>query len=77
MSSRVSEGVRSAQNILRCIPEVNNPRSLLRHARGLFDVPGVPASTQKWNRKQWCRSIQSLGDKWILAKGVERITNVK
>lgn len=67
MSARVSEGVRSAQNILRCIPEVNNPRSLLRHARGLFAVEGVPASTQRHNRKQWAKSVQLLGDKWVLA----------
>ena len=67
MSARVSEGTASAQNILRCIPELDNPRSLLRHARGLFDVPGVPASTQRHNRKQWTRSVSMLGDKWVLA----------
>jgi hypothetical protein len=67
MSARVSEGTASAQNILRCIPELDNPRSLLRHARGLFDVPGVPASTQRHNRKAWAKAVQALGPKWVLA----------
>ena len=67
MTIRVSEGTTSAQTILRCIPEISNPRSLLRHARGLFDVPGVPASTQRHNRKQWARSVQALGSRWVLA----------
>ena len=66
MTARVSEGTISARNILRCIPE-QNPRALLRHARKLFDVEGVPASTQKWNRKQWAKSVQQLGSKWVLA----------
>ena len=65
---KTSEGTDSARRILRCIPEVNDPRSLLRHARGLFDVEGVPASTQKWNRKQWTRSVQALGSRWVLAR---------
>lgn len=63
----ISEGTTSAREILRCIPEVNDPRQLLRHARGLFDVEGVPASTQRHNRKQWAKAVQSLGDKWVLA----------
>lgn len=72
MSARVSEGVQSAQNILRCIPD-RDPRSLLRHARGLFDVPGVPASTQRHNRHQWTRAIQQLGERWVLAVPKERL----
>lgn len=67
MSARVSEGTTSAQTILRCIPEISNPRSLLRHARTLFDVEGVPGSTQRHNRKAWAKSVAMLGDKWVLA----------
>lgn len=57
----------TTQNVIRCIPEVSDPRQLLRHARGLFDVEGVPASTQRHNRKAWAKAVKSLGDKWVLA----------
>lgn len=68
MNTRISEGTNSAREILRILPEVNDPRQLLRHARGLFAVEGVPERTQKWNRKQWCRSVQALGSRWVLAR---------
>lgn len=67
MNTRISEGTNSAREILRILPEVNDPRSLLRHAKGLFAVDGVPERTQRHNRKAWAKAVQSLGDKWVLA----------
>lgn len=47
-------------------------RELVRKAQNLFNVPYVPPSTNKHNRHQWVRSVQRLGDKWLLAKHIER-----
>jgi hypothetical protein len=46
--------------------------TVLRHVRQLFNVPYVPASTNRHNQRQWVRSVRQLGDKWLLAKKVER-----
>lgn len=46
--------------------------TVLRHVRQLFNVPYAPASTNRHNQRQWVRSIRMLGDKWLLAKPVER-----
>ena len=69
--NKTSEGHASSVRILKCIPELDT-RSLLRHARTLFDVEGVPASTQRHNRKSWAKSVQMLGDRWVLAVPQER-----
>ena len=47
-------------------------RQLLRRARQLFNAPGVPAHITRHNRHQWVRSVRRLGDKWLLAKPLER-----
>ena len=47
-------------------------RELIRRAQALYDYPDVPRSVCRHNRKQWVRSIQWLGDKWLLAKPMER-----
>jgi hypothetical protein len=44
----------------------------LRHVRQLFNVEHVPARINRHNQRQWVRSIRYLGDKWLLAKPVER-----
>lgn len=46
--------------------------TVLRHVRQLFNVPHVPAHINRHNQRQWVRSIRRLGDKWLLAKPVER-----
>lgn len=46
----------------------------LRHVRQLFNVADVPARTNRHNQRQWVRSIRYLGDKWLLAKPLERRT---
>lgn len=48
-------------------------RRLLKHARTLYSVPGVPESTNKHNRKAWARSVALLGDKWLLAVPRSRV----
>lgn len=47
-------------------------RQLLRHARELFNNPLAPASTNRHNQRQWVRSVRQLGDRWLLAKPLER-----
>lgn len=44
----------------------------LRRVRQLFNAENVPAHINRHNQRQWVRSIRFLGDKWLLAKHVER-----
>ena len=44
----------------------------LSMARRLFQIDGVPSHTQRHNIRGWVRSVRHLGDKWLLAKQVER-----
>ena len=46
--------------------------TVLRHVRQLFNVEHVPTRTNRHNQRQWVRSLRQLGDKWLLAKPVER-----
>lgn len=45
----------------------------LRHVRKLFCHENAPRSVQRHNCRQWVRSIRFLGDKWLLAKPINRI----
>lgn len=45
---------------------------LLTTARRLFTNDFVPRSTVRHNQRAWVRSVRMLGDKWLLAKNVER-----
>lgn len=45
---------------------------VLTKVRNMYCVPGVPVSTQRHNCRQWVKSIRQLGDKWLLAKKMER-----
>jgi len=45
----------------------------LKQARRLFARPGVPQSTARHNIRSWARSIRQLGNRWLLAKPVNRI----
>jgi hypothetical protein len=47
-------------------------RELVRRAHALFNVPYVPPSTRRHNRHQWVRSVQRLGDRWLLATQIKR-----
>ena len=44
----------------------------LKQARRLFFHETVPASTARHNACQWARSLRYLGDRWLLAKPVNR-----
>lgn len=46
---------------------------LLRHAIELWYVPYVPKEICHANARKWIRSIDRLGDRWLLAKKVQRI----
>ncbi len=48
---------------------------MLVKARVLFSVDYVPAEINRANQRKWIRSIRLLGDKWLLAKNIERKQN--
>lgn len=48
-------------------------RQLVRKARQLWDVEGVPAEINRANRRKWIRSVHQLGNNWLLAVPVEKI----
>jgi len=45
---------------------------MLRHVRELWNSPWASRETNRANRRKWIRSVRMLGDKWLLAKYVER-----
>jgi hypothetical protein len=49
-------------------------QELRRKARELYNNALVPASTNQHNQRQWVRAILRLGDKWLHAKHIQRIT---
>lgn len=53
-----------------------NIKQLLRHARQLWNVDYVPPEINRRNRHQWVRAVNRLGDRWLLAKQVSRLTTV-
>jgi len=46
----------------------------LRHVRQLFNNPHIPANHNRSYQRQWVRQIRLLGDRWLLAKPIERGT---
>jgi hypothetical protein len=48
-------------------------QELRRKARLLYNNSLVPAATNQYNQRKWVRSILKLGDKWLLAKQIQRI----
>jgi hypothetical protein len=46
---------------------------LVKHALRLWKVPHVDKQTNRSNARKWLRSVELLGDKWLLAKKVQRI----
>lgn len=45
---------------------------MLTHVRQLFNTQGVDKRINRHNQRQWVRSVRYLGDKWLLAKHVQR-----
>ena len=50
----------------------NQTKALMRRARKLWDNPLVDPSLNRYNRKAWVRSVLRLGDRWLLARQVQR-----
>lgn len=47
--------------------------SMLIRARRNWNSEYVSRETNRLNQRNWIRSIRHLGDKWLLAKPVERV----
>jgi hypothetical protein len=47
---------------------------LVKHALKLWNVPYVPKEVNRANARKWIASVERLGDRWLLAKKIERIT---
>lgn len=45
---------------------------MLRRARELFSTPYIPKEHNRSYQRQWIRQIRNLGDRWLLARPVER-----
>ena len=52
-----------------------NTYKLKRHAVKLWANPYAPRHIVRHNRRAWLRSVLRLGDKWLLAQQVRRITH--
>ncbi len=48
--------------------------TMLRRVRRHFVHPMARAHIQRANMRAWCRAIRMLGDKWLLARPMERRT---
>jgi hypothetical protein len=46
---------------------------VLRHVRQMFEGYYVDEQTKRSYQLKWVRSVRNLGDKYLLAKKVERI----
>jgi hypothetical protein len=49
-----------------------NTRFLI-HVRKIFSTYQAPPEVIRSYQKQWVKSVRQLGDKWLVAKNVERI----
>jgi len=47
----------------------------LTHVRKMFRTYDAPPQVIRSYQKQWVKSVRQLGDKWLVAKPIERITN--
>jgi hypothetical protein len=50
-----------------------NTRFLI-HVRRIFASYDAPPATIRSYQRQWVRSVRQLGDKWLVAKQIERVT---
>lgn len=46
---------------------------LVKHALRLWNVPHVSRETNRANARKWIKSVDRLGDRWLLAKKVQRV----
>jgi hypothetical protein len=47
----------------------------LRRVRKMFNNPHIPTEHNRSYQRQWVRQVRILGDKWLLAKTIERRTD--
>ena len=45
----------------------------LTHVRKIFSTYDAPPEVIRAYQKQWVKSVRHLGDKWLVAKQVQRI----
>ncbi|MEI7515630.1 MAG: hypothetical protein WCK81_09580 [Betaproteobacteria bacterium] len=45
----------------------------LKQVRRIFASYDAPQATIRSYQRQWVRSVRQLGDKWLVAKQIERI----
>jgi hypothetical protein len=55
-----------------CLLVVNMNAKMLRHVRQLWNSPLVTREINRANQRKWIRQVRILGDRWLLAKYVER-----
>lgn len=48
--------------------------SLARRAVRLYRCDLVPKATNRHNQKSWLRSVEMLGEKWLLAKPQQKVS---
>ena len=46
---------------------------LIKHALKLWNVPHVPREINRANARKWVKSVERLGDRWLVATKVRRI----
>jgi hypothetical protein len=46
---------------------------LRRKARQLYNNSLVPQQVNQYNQRKWVRAVLKLGDKWLVAKNIQRI----
>jgi hypothetical protein len=46
---------------------------LRRKARQLYNNKLVSQEVNQYNQRKWVRSVLQLGDKWLVAKPIEKI----
>jgi len=46
---------------------------LRKKARQLYNNKQAPIEVNQHNQRKWVRSVLTLGEKWLLAKQVQRI----
>jgi hypothetical protein len=50
-----------------------NTEQLRRKARQLYNNKLVSQEVNQYNQRKWVRSVLQLGDRWLVAKPIERI----
>ena len=46
---------------------------LRRKVRQLYNNKQVPQEVNQYNQRKWVRAVLKLGDKWLVAKQIQRI----